>query len=89
MIHGVNDINTLWTPVGGDVEDPGFLAIFSSDNSKKGLSFSGVVGLSTQYIINDKITTFSQLDFISLLNYDHNGSNSNDIQLTCGVSTSL
>lgn len=89
MVHGVHDINTLWSPVGGDVEDPGFLALFSSDNSKKGLSFSGVVGLSTQYIIDDKITIFSQLDFISLLNYDHNGSNSNDIQLTCGFSASL
>ncbi|MGD1821149.1 MAG: hypothetical protein ACPKM0_00080, partial [Pleomorphochaeta sp.] len=45
MLHGVNSIDTLWSPVGGNVDDPGFLSLISYDGSLSGLSLTEVFGI--------------------------------------------
>jgi len=91
MLHGTNDINTLWAPVGSAElpDDPGFLTTNNYDNSKTGLSYSSIIGLFVRYSIKDNLQTFLQLDSINIINQDYNGNSSYDLQLTTGFNISF
>lgn len=91
MMHGTNDINTLWAPVGSPElpNDPGFLTTSDYNNLKTGLSYSSIIGLFVRYTIKDNLKTFFQLDSINIINQDYNGNSSYDIQLTTGFNISF
>ncbi|MDC7243106.1 MAG: hypothetical protein PQJ44_04020 [Sphaerochaetaceae bacterium] len=90
MIHGTFDIDTPWSTVGGTYDDPGFLSLINFyDTSKTGLSYTGVAGLYSSLEISENIKTFAQFDAIVSYNYDHEGNNSSDFQLTTGFSISF
>jgi len=91
MLHGTNDINTLWAPV-GSVElpsDPGFLTTNNYDNSKTGISYSSIIGLFVRYSIKNNLQIFLQLDSINIINQDYNGNSAYDLQLTTGFNISF
>lgn len=89
MLHGVNSIDTLWSPVGGNVDDPGFLSLISNDETLSGLSITEVFGIYSDLEISNNISIFEQLDYVRLYNFDHLGSNAKDFQLTFGFTISL
>lgn len=89
MLHGVNSIDTLWSPVGGNVDDPGFLSLINNDETLSGLSITEVFGIYSDLEIANNISIFEQLDYVKLYNYDHMGSNGKDFQLTFGLNISI
>ncbi len=91
MLHGTNDINTLWAPV-GSVElpnDPGFLTTNDYNEVKTGLSYSSIIGLFVKYSIKQNLQVFLQLDSINIINQDYNGNSAFDLQLTTGFNFSI
>ena len=90
MVHGTFDIETPWSTVGGAFEDPNFLTLINfNDLSKTGLSCTSVAGIYASLEIFNTIKPFAQLDVIRSFNYDHQGSNRWDMQLTSGFSVSI
>ncbi len=91
MLHGTNDINTLWAPV-GSVElpnDPGFLTTNDYNEAKTGLSYSSIIGLFVKYSIKQNLQVFLQWDSINIINQDYNGNSAFDLQLTTGFNFSI
>lgn len=101
MIHGTHDMYTAWTQTGGTTGDNEFHSPTTSHPTANAADSTAqttrnsayhllVAGVHGSYEINTHFSVYGQVDYIHIKNYKNvSGKNTNDVQLTLGVSYSM
>ena len=92
MAHGITDENSIAKKYDGtESYIPGWLATKNPfDKTESGsISYTYNIGLDGEYYVLDNVSFSSSIDFIYVVNFDHQAGNQFDIQWTVGMKYSI